>query len=372
MSITYSLGGGGFHPDLSQLPEQEKGKTYPDEQGHTNPSDASHRPPLPPEPAITRVEPPFLPQPESSPRRLGRSKSRLQGNEGVKRDAMGAAEPPTSEKRRKQTAAEERETHQEDSATNAYGSSRRVAEPTPLGGHAQHVKRNPQPSPEGSVERTYSGFNRETDSSSVRLPGTSKSRGKLGRPSDSTTSLDRTEISVALPAPPPTQSQPKQVTGVPSNNSSTIPSVAHRPQPPNTEGGSQVQTAPSMSPSMSYRAPAPVTSRVVRSEGEVRHGPIMPSKSMRPVGQPRSAAVTPAAQDGSPSTRVLREIGGETSLKLPGNHAGDSGETHTLSRAQVGVTHETGENGPRAKLSDRKGPVQPSGKSSVVLHDALN
>ena len=123
---------------------------------------------------------------------------------------------------------------------------------------------------------------------------------------------------------------------------------------------------------MSYRAPAPVAYRVAYSESETRLGPIMPSKSMRPIAQLRSAAVTPAAQDGSPRTRVLREIGSETSLKLPGNHAGDSGETHTSSRAQVGLTHETGENGPRATSSDRKGPVQPSGKSSVVLHDALN
>jgi len=372
LSSKYYSQSGGFHPDLSRLPEQEKGTTYPDERGHTKPSDASHGPPLPPEPAITRVEPYFLPQSESSPHRLGRSKSRILGNERVKRGAMGVAEPPTPEKQRKETtAAGEHETHREDSATNAYGGSRRMAEPT-LGGHGQHVKRNPQPTPEGSVERTYSGFNHESDSSSGRPLNARKSRGRLGRPSDSTTSLDGTEMSVTLPAPPSTQNQPKHVTEVPLNNSSTIPSAAHRLQPPNTEGNSQIQTAPSMSPSMSYRAPAPVASRVAYSEGEVRPGPIMPSKPMRPVAQLRSAAVTPAAQDGSPSTRALREIGSEASLKLPGNHAGDSGETHTSSRALVDLTHETGENGPRAKSSDRKGPVRPSGKSSVVLRDTLN
>jgi hypothetical protein len=256
---------GGFHPDISRLPEQGKGKpvTYPDGQGHSDPSDASHRPPLSPEPATPRAEPSFLPQPESDPHRLGRSKSRIriQGNEGVKRNATGVAEPPTLEKQRKQTTeAEERGTHREDSAMNACGGSRQMAEPTPLGSHARHVKRNPQPTPEGSVERTYSGFTRESNSSSVRLPDASKSRGKPGRPSDSTTSLDRTEIPGTFPALLSTHNQPKHVTGVPSNNSSTIPGMAHRPRTPNTVGASQIQAAPSMSPSMSYRAPAPVTS----------------------------------------------------------------------------------------------------------------
>ena len=307
---------GGFHPDISWLPEQGKGKlvTYPDEQGHTDPSDASPRPPLSPEPAITRAEPSFLPQPESDPHRLGRSKSRIriQGNEGVKRDATGVAEPPTLEEQRKQTAAaEERGTHREDSTTNAYGGSHQMPEPTHLGRHAQHVKRNPQHTSEGSVERTYSSLTRESDSSSVRLPDASKSRGKPGRPSDSTTSLDRTEIPVTLHAPLSTHNQPKHVTGVLSNNSSTTPGVAHRPQTPNTAD------------------------------------PIMPSKSMRSVGQLRSAAVTPAAQDGSPRTRVLREIGSETSLRLAGSYAGNSGEAYTSSHAQVDLTHETGENGPR-------------------------
>jgi hypothetical protein len=50
-----------------------------------------------------------------------------------------------------------------------------------------------------------------------------------------------------------------------------------------------------------------------------------------------------------------------------GNYAGNNGEVYTSSRAQVDLTHETGENGPRAKSSDRKGSGQPSGESSIVF-----
>lgn len=163
------------------------------------------------------------------------------------------------------------------------------------------------------------GFTHESDSSSVQLPDASKLR-KPGRPSESTTSLDKTEIPVTLSSPLSTHKQPKHVAGVPSNNSSTIPSAAHRPRTPNTVGASQIQAAPSMSPSMSYRVPGPVTSLVGHNEGEPRPGPIMRSNSMRLVGQLHSAAVTPAAQDGLPSTRVPREIRRETSLKLARTH----------------------------------------------------
>ena len=135
---------GGFHPDIPRLPEQGKGKPYPGKQGHTNPLDGAHRPPLSPEPVITRRDHPFPPQPESGPHRLGRSKSRIQGNEGAKRDATGVAGPPTLEEQRKQTtAAEERGTRREGSAMNAYGGSRQMTEPTPPGGHAQHIKCSP-------------------------------------------------------------------------------------------------------------------------------------------------------------------------------------------------------------------------------------
>ena len=173
------------------------------------------RPPLSPEPAVTKAEkaePTLLPQPDSGPHRLGRSKSRVLGNEAVECGAMRAAAP---------------EIHREDPVTNSDGAAHRRAEPTPPNSYYPHVKRYPQPPPESSVEPTYPYIvGHESDFNSLRFPSAKGSRGKLGRSSGSVPSLDRIEN---LIAPPPvslsTPSRPKSVVRVPSINNSIISSA---------------------------------------------------------------------------------------------------------------------------------------------------
>jgi len=339
---------GGAPVDLPRPPDQEKVATNPDEPRHSNTFAASHRLSSPPQPAITKADPTFLPQPETGMHRLGRSKSRMLGNEGVEREAMRAAARRTSDKKepKRTTVAEERETRREDSATDSDGAAWRRAEPSPPSSYAPHVKRYPQPPPESSVKRTYSSSaSHDFDSSSVHLPDANGSREKAGRPLDSVPLSGRMETSITQPvASLSTPSQPKSVVRVPSNNYSTISSADYRSRPPNVMGDLQLRTTPSMSPSMK------------------------PSNSMRPIGQPLSAAVPHPSQDELPRTRILREPGGDTSSRPPGHH----GETDKSSRVQGDSTHEIVENIPRVKPSDRKGLNQASSKPSIISHQSFN
>jgi len=358
--------------EFSRSLDEGKGKSDPDGQNHSNRSTPSHRPASPAENGITKAESPSPPQPGSGPHLMWRSKSRTQENTLAEGKALRAPEPPTSEKQRKRTTASEEHALQETSATDPYD-PRRKAEPAPPSSYTRHDKRYPQTLPENTIERTHTSFGRESDSASVSLPDASKSRGKVGRPSDSAPSLARTGSSIT---PPPTsfttQSQPKHITRVSSTNPSTISSADHRPRPSNVVGDSQIRTAPSMSPSMSSRTPAPTTSQMAHRDGGMPPGPIKPSNSMRPVGQPHAAAVTPGSQDCLPNTRTPREAGGDPPSRLPRGDGGDSGQTRISSRPQLDPTHETGENNPLAKPGDRKGLVQPSGDSFVVSHHHLN
>jgi len=354
--------------EFSRSLDEGKGKSDPDEQ---NRSTTSHIPASAAENAVTKAESPSPPQPGSGPHLLWRSKSRIQENTGAEGKAMRAPEPRTSEKERKRTTASEEHELQETSATDPYD-PRRKAEPTPPSSYTRHDKRYPQTPPENSIERTYSSFSRESDSGSVSPPDASKSRGTAGRPSGSAPSLARTGSSIT---PPPTsftgQSQPKHITRVSSTKFSTISSADHLPRPSNVVGDSQIQTAP-ISPSISSRAPAPATSQMAHRDGGTLPDPIKPSNSMRPVGQPHAAAVTPGSQDGLPNTRTPREASGDPSSRPPRGDGGDSEQTRIPSRPQLDPTHETGENNPLAKPGDRKGLVQPSGDSSVVSHHHLN
>jgi len=355
--------------EFSRSLDEGKGKSDPDGQNHSNRPTTSHRPASPAEDGITKAESSSPPGPGSGPHPLWRSKSRTQENAGAEGKAMRAPEPPSSEKQRKRTTASEEHALQETSVTDPYD-PRRKAEPTPPSSYTRHDKRYPQALPESSIERTHSSFSRESDSGSLSLPDASKSRGKVGRPSDSAPPLARTGSSIT---PPPTsftaQSQPKHIARVSSTKSSTISSADHRPRPSNVVGDSQIQTAPSISPSMSSRAPAPSTSQMAHRDGGTRPGPIKPSNSMQPVGRSHAAAVTPGSQDGLLNTRTPREAGGDPSSRLLRSVGGD---TRIPSRPQLDPTHETGENNPLAKPGDRKGLVQPSGDSFVVSHHHLN
>jgi len=343
--------------ETSRSLDEGKGISDPDEQNRSNPSTASHRLASPPENVITKEESYSPPQPGSGPHLLQRSKSRAQEHEGVGSKAMRAPEPPISEKERKRTTASEEHELQETSATDPCD-PRRKAEPTPPSRYTRHDKRYPQTPPENSIERTYSSFSRESDSGYASLPDADKSRGNAGSPSDSASSLAGTGSSIT---PPPTsfsaRSQPKHITRVSSTKFSAISSADHRPRPPSVAGDSQIQTAPSISPSTSSRAPAPATSQMAHRDGGTPPGPIKPSNSMRPEGQPHAATVTPGSQDGPPNMRTLPQTGGDASSRLPGGDGGDSGQTRIPSRLQLNPTYEMGGHSPLGG-----GYVQPSGE----------
>ena len=353
------------------LDEGKEKKLDPDEQNYSNRSTASHWPASPAENVITKAESPPPPQPGSGPLLLGRSKSRIQENAGAEGKAVRAPEPPTLEKERKRTTTSDEHEPQETSTTDLYN-PRRKAEPTAPSSYTPRDKRYPQSPPASSIERAYSSFNRESDSGSVSLPDASKSRGKVGPPSDSAPSLARTGSTIT---PPPTsfttQSQPKHITRASSTNYSTISSAEYRSRSSNMGDDSQIQTAPSMSPSMSFRAPAPVTTRVAHRNGGTPPGPIKPSNSMRPIGQPHTAVVISGSQDGPPNTGTVRDTGGDDFSRLSNGDVSDGGQTR-VPRLQLNPTHETGGNNPLAKPDGGKGLAQPPGDSSVVSHHHFN
>ena len=336
---------------FSRAPDEgkEKSDSNPDEQKHSDRSTASPRPALPAENIITKAGSPSPHQPGSGPPILLRKDSRNREDEGVQVKATRAPEPPTSEKDGKQTTALVERELREISATGPYNPQKKP-EPTPPSSYT-HDKRYPQTPPANSIERAYSSFSRESDSGSVSLPGASNARGKVGRPSDSVPSLARTGSSIT---PPPTsfttQSQPKHIARVSSTNYSTMSSGDHRPRPSNVAAVPQIQPAPSVSPSMSSRANAPDTSRVVHIDSGTAPGPI----------KPHAAVVTPGSQDGPLNTRTLRETDGDASSRLPGSDVGDSGQTRIPSGPRLDPTRETGENNPLTKPGYNQGLIPPS------------
>ena len=83
---------------LPRPPDKGKGKAHSNERSDANLSAPSGTPPLPPEHSTSGAGSPFRPQPESGPRGLDRSTSRIRGNEGVGREARRVAEGLTSAK----------------------------------------------------------------------------------------------------------------------------------------------------------------------------------------------------------------------------------------------------------------------------------
>jgi hypothetical protein len=339
---------------------KEKLDLSSDEQNHSNRSTTSLRPTSPAENVITKAGSPSPHQPGSGPHLLLRSNPRNQEHEGVEGKALRAPEPPTSEKEGKRATTSEGRELRETSVTGPYN-LRRKAESTPPSSYTGHNKRDPQTCPDNPIERTNSSSIRKSDSGYGSLPDPRKSR-EVGRPSDSASPLAKTRSTTTPPTSFTTQSQPKHVTRASSTNDSTICSADHRSRPLNVAGESQTQTAPSISPSISSRVPAPAISQVAHRDSGTPSGPIKLSNSMRPVRKPHTAAETHNSQDVPPSTRTPRETAtdGDASSRLSGGDGGDGGQTRVPSGPRLDPTHGTGENNPVAKPDHHRGLNQPS------------
>jgi hypothetical protein len=196
-----------YHP-----PVEDRGKVSSDKQGSMNSSVTSHGPFLPPDNrAAAATEPPSLPQPVSSPRRLDKSSSRLIGSEGVQHEATQATEEPASDKKERKGAAAP-----EEYETRSDGAKRRKAEPNPPTSYTH--KQTPT---ESAIERTYSSNpGRGGDSSAARSLEMGKSRGKVGQSSDSAPPLGRKESHYTPPSAP---------TQIQSKHSNKVSSVAPQP-----------------------------------------------------------------------------------------------------------------------------------------------
>jgi hypothetical protein len=220
----------GASSKVSHAPDEVKGSAYPSEQIRSSPSASPHKPPLPSGRAAPVVGSPSQPQPVSGPRSLDRSNSRIQGNEGVEREAKRVTEGSTLDKteRKRTTTPKEPESHQENSATDSYNAQRRKPESSPPSSFASHSKRYPNTAPESSPERTYSyGLGYGPGSSTSHLPSDAESRGRARHSSDSLLSSDTREVS-AKPLPASisaTRSLSKDSVGVLSTNNPTGSSV---------------------------------------------------------------------------------------------------------------------------------------------------
>lgn len=246
---------GGASSEVPHPPDEVKGSAYPSEQVRSSPSASPHKPPLPSGRAAPTAGSPSQPQPVTGPRSLDRSNSRIQGNEGVEREAKRATEGSTLDKtERKRTAApKEHESHQENSATDSYNAQRRKPESSP-------------PSSFASISAT--------------------------------------------------RSLSKDSVGALSKDNPTGSSVDTNSRPPTAVGNSEIRATPSFSRTMSSRVSvpiAPITSQASQRKGESRSGPILPSKS---VGQPSPAIVPPVPQKG-PYAGSLRKATNDTSSGLP-------------------------------------------------------
>ena len=340
---------------FSRAPDEgkEKSDSNPDEQKHSDRSTASPRPALPAENVIPKAGSPSPHHPGSGPPILLRkhSRNRNREHEGVEVKATRAPEPPTSERDGKQTTALLERELREIPVTGPYN-LRKNAEPTPPSSFTRHNKRDPQTRPENPTEQTNSPSIRKSDSG-YGSRGPTPDQGPVPL-------LSVTRSTATPPTSFTTQSQPKHVTRASSTNDPTISSADHRSRPLNAAGGTQIQTAPSMSTSISSRAPAPAASLVAHRDGGTPSGPIKPSNSTRPVWNPPAAVVAQNSQDVPPSTRTLRETDGDTSSRLPGSDGGDSGQTRIHSGPQLDPTPGTGENNPLTKPGYNQGLIPPS------------
>ena len=351
---------------MLHAPDEAKDSAYPSEQFRSSPSASPHKPPLTSGRAAPTVGSPSQLQPVSGPRSLDRSNSRIQGNEGVEREAKRATEGSTLDKteRKWTTTPKEPESHPENSATDSYNAQRSKPESSPPSSFASHSKRYPKTAPESPPERTYPySLGHGPGSSTSHLPNDADSRGRAGHSSDSLLLSDSREVSVK---PPPasisaTPSLPKDSVGVPSKNNPTGSSADTNSRPPTAVGNSGIRAAPSLSRTMSSRVPAPIApiaSQEAQKKGETHPGSVLPSKS---VGQPPPPTAPPVPQKG-PHAGSLRKATNDTSSGLPEDrHHG-----------KVDSPQGAIDNKPQAKLSDSVGLTQPSGASSFAFYSTFS
>jgi hypothetical protein len=227
--------------------------------------------------SVAPVGHPSRPQPAPDPRRLDKDNSRIQGIEGIDREAKRPTDELTSDKVRKRgPVSDERATHQDrdDSIPHSGTVHRRKAEPNPTSGHAPDTARYPNAPPGSSVE--YSSSARAYDSNAPHLPATGATRASqstalappLGRPQ-------------AFIAPPPpvflsATNEPKNVIRVPSNQGLITPGTA----PTQGSEGTCSPQGP-RAPPLSYRRSsnnfASRASREVQFENKPQVGPVVTS-----------------------------------------------------------------------------------------------
>ena len=320
--------GGTATSESPRPPDEDKRQAYPNESSHTRATASSREPPFRLEHVASADGVDSLSLPQS----LNRSSPRLQGNEGVEREAKRAAETLTSDKKwgTRTTASKEPEIHEEDPTTDPYSAQRRKLESSPPSSHAPpDIKRHPKAPPQSSVELTSpSSVSRGYDLGATHLPAS----GEFGRntgSSDAISSLRITEASATTPhVPLSTQNQVKHAGTSPSNNKPTSSSTVAPPRPPTVVGDSQICASPFLSRTTSSLVSAPitsVTSREAGREGETRPGIVPPSKP-----------------------------GDDTSSRLPDYH--HHTETRNPSLVQVDSHQEEVENKTHAKPSDRAQP----------------
>ncbi|KAI0288924.1 hypothetical protein BC826DRAFT_1034821 [Russula brevipes] len=119
---------GAAPPELPRPNDERSAKGYAEEARYANPSATSHKQQSPLVPT---------PQPASEPRRFVKDDSRIEGIEGIDREAKRPTDELTSDKVRKRgPVSDERATHRDDSITHSGSVHRRKAEPNPTSSHA--------------------------------------------------------------------------------------------------------------------------------------------------------------------------------------------------------------------------------------------
>jgi hypothetical protein len=198
--------------------DERNAKAYAEEPRYVNPSAAPHEQYSQPHPvAVAPVEHPPRPQPAPDSRRLDKDNSRIQGIEGIDREAKRPTDEPTSDDTRKRgPVSDERATHRDDSVAHAGVAHRRKAEPNPSNSHAPDTARYPN-APPGSSVGAY-----PSSATSARVGQSTALAPPLGRPQ-------------AFIAPPPpvllsATSEPKNVIRVPSNQGPIAPGTAPTPR----------------------------------------------------------------------------------------------------------------------------------------------
>ena len=328
--------GGALGPSVPIRPGEDKGRSDPSEESHSNPLALA----LEQEHAASAVYLPSSPQPVPGSRSLDKSNLRLQGNEGViKREAKRAAEGLTSDNEdRRTTASQDPENHKGNTVTDSYGAEHRKPEPKSPSSNAPDPKQYPKTTPQSSIERMYSSSpSHRYDTGSTRLPGPSELGGKVGR-SSSCVPLGRPEASF-MPPPPPGSTRPLKSTQSlrqQEGKGAVSPSEQNRADPMRTRQKEAPSSEHTASAGVSYsRQPITSTENVATpsSPGNIFH--------------PKHPAPLPPSAQASPGLIVAREWapsgpGARTPSEVRDEPSGPSGNTHSIfSSSPLGLLEST-------------------------------